>query len=110
MRALSILWGAFLILGLIYQDLRLTSENVVLISISLGIVSLVTFTILRIRTRKSYKVTTRRGWVVLSVIVGLVVLMITVVNIVLQGFSADKLMGFLAAIVLIVGGGGKINS
>jgi phosphatidylserine synthase len=102
LRALAIGWGALLVLGLVYQDLGLTSEGVLIFSISLGLVSLVFFTILRKRTNKSYKVTTRRGWVVLGVIVGIVVLLITIVNIVLQGYDANKLIGLLAAIALII--------
>lgn len=102
LRALAIGWGALLILGLVYRDLGLNSEAVLLISISLGLVSLVFFTILRKRTNKSYKVTTRRGWVVLGVIVGILVLLITIVSIALQGYDANKLIGLLAAIALII--------
>jgi hypothetical protein len=63
---------------------------------------MVFFIILRKRTNKSYKVTTRRGWVVLGVIVGIVVLLITVLNIALQGYDANKLIGLFAAIALII--------
>lgn len=102
LRALAIGWGTLLVLGLVYRDLGLTSEAVLLISISLGLVSLVFFTILRKRTDKSFKVTTQRGWVVLGVIVGILVLLITVISIVLQGYDANKLIGLLAAIALII--------
>ncbi|OJX47799.1 MAG: hypothetical protein BGO78_05355 [Chloroflexi bacterium 44-23] len=102
LRALAIGWGTLLVLGLVYRDLGLTSEAVLLISISLGLVSLVFFTILRKRTDKSFKVTTQRGWVVLGVIVGILVLLITVTSIVLQGYDANKLIGLLAAIALII--------
>lgn len=102
LRALAIGWGALLVLGLAYREVGLTSEAVLLISISLGLFSMVFFIILRKRTNKSYKVTTRRGWVVLGVIVGIVVLLITVLNIALQGYDANKLIGLFAAIALII--------
>lgn len=102
LRALAIGWGVLLILSMVYRNLGLRSEDVVVLSIFLGLISMVLFTIIRSQTNKSYKVTTQRGWVVLGVITGIVVLLITAVNIALQGFAANNIIGLLAASALII--------
>jgi hypothetical protein len=74
-RALAIGWAAMLFLAyFFYKGLGWSSELVLLLTVAIGLLSFISFTIFRSKSGKELMIRTRRGWITFGEIWGIILL------------------------------------
>jgi hypothetical protein len=100
-RALAIGVAAmFLLARFFYKGLGWSSELILLLAVAIGLLSFISFTIFRTKSGKELMIRTRRGWIILGVTWGIVLLAYFVIaynrNVSFLDNFSPILLGFMA--------------
>jgi len=103
-RALAIGWGTMILLSFFYKGMGWDSGAVLLIALAVGLLSLVGFTIYRLRSGKDVRIQTQRGWLIFGTVVVFVILVYSIIANDWSTPSLDNLMPIVLSFIVLITG------
>jgi amino acid transporter len=93
-----------ILLSFFYQEIGWESGTVLLIALAVALLSLVGFTIYRLRSGKEMRIQTQRGWIIFGTVVVFVILVYSIVANDWSMPSLDNLIPIVLSFIVLITG------